>query len=370
MNILHLMKDYRPTIGGSVVRNGNMIDAYKSEYPLDQIFIINLEGKEYVKKSDEKGVVVFRVSRVQEMINLAAKLINEEKIDIIQAHNFRFLYAAYISRLKSKRKVRLFVEIHAMYNMAWYKKKMSLFLLKKVDMITVLAECAKKYLVSKCNINEQKVYVVRNGIGEKVEKKVLGDRQFRKELLHLKEEYQIVLYTGSFYEWQGVNFLANFFDEILDNVPQIALVMVGDGPDFAYVKNKYEVAKNKARIKLHVGVSKSEVLDLYEISDVVIIPRLKNLSTNTAVPLKVIEPMELKKVILSADDDGLREILNDNNAMLFDSGNIESLVLALKKIVWDDEKEKRAKQAKIDVSEMFCTWKENARVMHKLYGGK
>lgn len=371
MKILHLMKDYKPTIGGSVVRNGSMIDSYKKLYPQVQIIVINMEGKKYKSKSIEEGVTVYRTCGIWEMIQITCKIINENNIDIIQAHNFRFLYVAYIARTLARNTPKLFVEIHALYNMAWYKTLLAFYLLKRVDGIIVLAECAKQYLVNKRKINNEKIFVLRNGIETSVEKKKLTDQEFREKISELCKIYQTVLYTGSFFEWQGVNFLADNLKKILDAIPDIAFVMVGNGPEFSYVEKKIDELIDKERILLHCGVSKNEIFDLYDFCDIVIIPRLKNLSTNTAVPLKVIEPMELGKCIISADDDGLREVLNSDNATLFESGNVESLILALKKVV-SEKKENllKAQNAKKVVKELFVSWDDNAKIMDKLYRGE
>lgn len=368
MNILHLMKDYKPTIGGSVVRNSNMIENYLKQIESDTAVIINLDGEKYESFSIENGIHVYRTKRLIGLIKTATKIIQEKEIDIIQSHNFRFLFAAFIARVFARKKISIFVEIHAIYNMSWYKELLSRILLKKVDGIVVLAECAKQFLVDEYKLNSNTITVIRNGIDASECKTVIKDMKLVDGINELKEKYSVVLYTGSFYEWQGVNFVADEFDNLLNCIPEIAIVMIGNGPDYEYVEDKYLKSPNKERILLHQGISKPEILTIYDMIDVLMIPRLKNLSTNTAVPLKVIEAMEYGKCIVSANDNGLMEVLNNSNALLFESGNITSLIEKLREAVLSESlRESISKKASDDAKKMFVTWGDSAKKMNELY---
>lgn len=369
MKILHLMKDYMPKIGGSVVRNSNMIENYLKQAPEDKAYIANLDGEKYEAHSVENGIDVYRAKTLSELIEIAAKLVRDENIEIIQSHNFRFLFAAFMTRFKSKRTPKIFVEIHAMYHMCWYKELLSRMLLKKVDGIVVLADCAKQYLIEEYKLNSKKITVIRNGIDANDGKISIQDSELSSGIEALKKKYTIVLYTGSFYEWQGVNFLADRFDKLLEEIQEIAFVMIGNGPDYDYVKDKLLKTKYNDRILLHPGISKQEILSVYDLADVLIIPRLKNLSTNTAVPLKVIEAMEYGKCIVSANDNGLKEVLNETNAFIFESEDVDSLINQLKKAVENPERRNTvSSKAKNDAKELFVSWEDSALQMKKLYG--
>ena len=368
MIILHLMKDYKPTIGGSVVRNSNMIENYLKQSPGDKAIIVNLDGEKFDATSNENGIEVYRSKTLLDLIMTAKMLVKNEEIDIIQSHNFRFLFAAFLTRLLSRRNPRIYIEIHAMYHMSWYKELFSRWLLKRVDGIVVLAECAKKYLMEEYKLSSKKITVIRNGIDLYLEKSEIQDKELWDGINRLKESYSIVLYSGSFIEWQGVNFIADEFDYLLSNIPGIALVMIGNGPDYDYVEKQLSKSKYKDRVLLHHGISKQEIITTYELADVLLIPRLKNLSTNTAVPLKVIEAMEYEKCIVSANDNGLKEVLNVSNSYLFESGDIDSLIKELKVATVDNEKSSRiAKKAGIDAKNQFVTWEDSASKMIQLY---
>lgn len=367
MKIIHLMKDYKPTISGATVRNSSMLEHYKEISPSDEFYVVDLDGNSYASKSVENDIVIYRKQSLYDLIKCTVMLLREHKIDVIHAHNFRFIYAAFVAKKIAKQKSKIVAEIHALYHMKWYKEILSYYLLRKTDKVIVLANCAKEYLIKQCKIEREKICVIRNGI-ENEKKYDEFDSLLIEQIKELKRKYRILIYTGSFYDWQGVIFLSQNFDEILGKNPTLAIVMVGDGPEYEKVTSYGEKAENRNRIIIHKGVSKTEISKLLDLIDIVCIPRIKNLSTDTAIPLKVVEAMMHKKTIISSKDDGLLEILNSENAVLFDSQNINQLNKGLNVILDNKEySEALAEQAQKDVYKRFTSWEENAHKLVLLY---
>lgn len=367
MRIIHLMKDYKPTISGAAVRNSSMLENYKEVSPKDEVYIVDLDGNSCASKSVENNIVVYRKQSLHDLIKCTVMLLRKHKIDVIHAHNFRFIYAAFVAKKIAKQNFKIVAEIHALYHMKWYKEVLAYYLLRKTDKVVVLANCAKDYLIKQCEIESEKICVIRNGI-ENGKKDDEFDSLLVEQVKKLKREYRILIYTGSFYDWQGVIFLAQNFDEILEKHPTLAIVMVGDGPEYEKVTSYWKQAENQNRIIIHGGVSKTEISKLLDLIDIVCIPRIKNLSTDTAIPLKVVEAMMHKKIIISSNDDGLTEILNSENAVLFDSQKINQLNKGLNAILANKEySETLAEQAQKDVYRNFTSWEENAHKLVQLY---
>lgn len=367
MRIIHLMKDYKPTISGAAVRNSSMLENYKEISPADEVYVVDLDGNSCASKSVENNIIVYRKQSLYDLIKCTVMLFKRHKIDVIHAHNFRFIYAAFVARKIAKQKPKIVAEIHALYHMKWYKEILAYYLLRKTDKVVVLANCAKEYLIKQCKIESEKICVIRNGI-ESEKKEDEFDSLLIRQVKKLKRKYSILIYTGSFYDWQGVIFLSQNFDEILKKHPTLAIVMVGDGPEYEKVTSYWKQAEHQNRIIIHKGVSKTEISKLLDLIDIVCIPRIKNLSTNTAIPLKVVEAMMHKKIIISSKDDGLLEILNSENAVLFDSYNINQINKGLSVILANKEySEALAEQAQKDVYKKFTSWKENAYKLVLLY---
>lgn len=369
MNILHIMEDYKPTIGGSVVRNSNMIDSYHREFPEDKIYLVNLEGNLYKQKSNEDGIYVYRAKNLKEQIYIAHKLIKKAEIDVIHTHNFRFLFVGFLA--KGLKKIKIVNEIHALYRMSFFKEVISYCLLQKVNNIIVLAESAKDYLVKNNNLQKDKITVIRNGI-EKPNNDIIVKGELYKKIQEMrKKDYIIISYNGSFIEWQGVRILADQMEKLLELSDKLFLLMLGDGNEYKYVEDKARKCKYRDRIFIHSGITKKEMLSLYEQIDIILIPRIKNLATDTAVPLKAIEAMQFCKCILASGDNGIKEVLNSDNAMIYEAGNYNDLRKKLKILIFDKElREHLGKRAKKNADKLLVSWEENSRRVNMLYNSK
>lgn len=364
MNILHIMKDYKPNLGGSVVRNESMLVSYSKLFE-DNLYLINLDGKKYHYNSIEQGIKVTRCSSLIKMIGRAIMLTMREKIDVIHTHNFRFLFVGYICHFLRPH-TKLVVEMHAIYEVGKFKQMLANFLLAKTDAVIVLSNSAKEYLITDMKIKADKIHVVRNGLSSIDEEKKACE--LTDELEKKRNKYVVVGYSGSFIEWQGVKFLADNFDYILERCRNIILLMIGNGPDYQYVADLARSSKYSDRIIVHEGIPKAEMYSLMRSIDIVLIPREKNLCTNTAIPLKAVEAMQLKKCILSADDLGLTEVLNEKNARIFKSKNIDSFIEILQELLNDEELRSRlGEKAGNDVYDKFSSWEKNAILINEVY---
>lgn len=369
VNILHIMEDYKPTAGGSVVRNGNMIEAYHERFPEDEIYLVNLEGKLYERESDDAGVHIYRAKSLKEQIDIAREIVKKRKIDIIHAHNFRFLFAGFAA--KGFRNIKMVSEIHALYRMSVLKELISYFLLRRTNQIIVLADSAKKYLMEHKRVKQERIAVVRNGLEKAGESKseLPVNGELYKTIQGIKEDgYTIASYNGSFIDWQGVRLLAEQMDYLPGIHEKLFLLMVGDGEEYGYVADKVSHCRYKERVLVHAGIPKNEMRRLYELIDIILIPRIKSLKTDTAVPLKAIEAMQCSKCILASGDDGIKEILNPENAMIYEPGNATDFEGKLKVLVSDkDLREKLGRQAGRDADSLLVSWKENSERVNALY---
>ncbi|MEH2957567.1 glycosyltransferase family 4 protein [Candidatus Merdisoma sp. JLR.KK006] len=367
MKILHIMHDYKPRIGGSVVRNANMVEAYKRNSN-DEIYLINLGGKEYKLRECIGGIKIYRCRSLMEMIVTARNIIFKNGIEILHAHNYRFMFVAFMIKFMCPwRHLKIVTEMHSLYRMKRFKELISYYLLRKSDAVIVLADSAKQYLAEKMRVDKKKITSISNGISE-VSFKENKNFKLYEDLSEKKNNYCIAAYFGTFYAWQGVLFLAQNIEKIFQECPDLYLVMIGDGPDFVQTKELIQKSRYKEQIFLSGSIEKEQICNLYELVDIILIPRLRDLSTDTAIPLKAVEAMEFSKCILAGKDNGLREILNEKNAGLFKSGDIEDFIFVLKKLLADRQlRGELGQKAKMDSRNFFHTWDTNALQVKKIY---
>lgn len=367
MNILHIMEDYKPRIGGSVVRNASMIEAYKRNMD-DTLWLINLAGKEYQAREEMDGIAIYRCKSLPEMIVTAHRIAKKNNIEILHAHNFRFMFAAFaVKFLAPERSLKVVTEMHALYRMKHFKERIAYCLLRKSNAIIVLADSAKRYLTETYGIDQNRISSLSNGMFE-IRYQKNTTFEFYSKLAGLRVAYCIAGYFGTFYQWQGVLFIGENLTKILRECPHLYIVMMGDGPEFEKVKKQVEACPYKNRILLSKGIEKEQLYNLYELIDIIWIPRLKNLSTDTAIPLKAVEAMGFSKCILAGNDNGLKEVLNEKNAAIFESGNINCFIEQLKKLVADSAlRAELGEKAREDSVRIFHTWDSNALQVRAIY---
>ncbi|MCI8418120.1 MAG: glycosyltransferase family 4 protein [Lachnospiraceae bacterium] len=367
MKVLHIMHDYKPRIGGSVVRNANMIETYKKNSD-DEIYLVNLGGKEYKLRDCIEGIKIYRCRSLAKMIITARNIVLRKDIEILHAHNYRFMFVAFIVKgLCPWRHLKIVTEMHSLYRMKYFKELIAGYLLRKSDAVIVLADSAKLYLSENMGVDRKRITSITNGIS-KINFKENKNFELYEHLSEKRNNYCIAAYFGTFYAWQGVLFIAQNIQKLLQECPDLYLVMIGDGPDFIQTKELIQKCRYKNRILLSGSIEKEQIFNLYELIDIILIPRLRDLSTDTAIPLKAVEAMEFSKCILAGNDNGLREILNEKNAGLFKSGDIEDFLLVLKKLLADKHlRRKLGQKAKTDSRNLFHSWDKNALQVKRIY---
>lgn len=364
--ILHLMQDYKPKNGGGVIRNSSLLERICEKGVC--ISIVNL-GMEKKRERNENinGVRVVRCCNMFDLLKTAYNEARKNDVKIIHCHNFRFLLFGWLVKVFACRKAQIIAEIHALYRMSFIKEKLAYVLLKNCAAVIVLSNSAKEYLVNERGVKGELVHVIRNGILPTLLEKDLNSEAYRI-ISKARETYLVAAYFGTFYDWQGVDFLVNTLKLVLEQNSNLFIVMIGDGPRYSALSEIIQENEVSDRVYISKSVTKKQLVALYDIVDIILIPRLKNLSTDTAVPLKVVEAMQFSKCILAGSDNGICEVLNDQNAQLFTSGNQDSFLASLNELTKNEKKRLvLSKHAGVDCNSLFETWDEEAEKLKSVY---
>lgn len=166
----------------------------------------------------------------------------------------------------------------------------------------------------------------------------------------------IVLYAGHLYERKGVYTLADTISLLQD----VTFVFVGGiDSDIASFRSCYAKQKNI----LVIGRKSHQDIPYYlKAADVVILPNSAKDSSSERYtsPMKLFEYMASGTPIVASDVTATREILNENNATLVLSDNVNALADGIKSVLSDSaDAKKRSNQALSDVKNMY-TWDKRA----------
>lgn len=140
--------------------------------------------------------------------------------------------------------------------------------------------------------------------------------------------------------------------------------MVGDGPNRSELEEMAIRAGVKSQLTITGVVPRDKVTDYISAFDIALQPAV----VSYASPLKLFEYLSLGKAIIAPASDNIMEILeNNNNAILFEPGNMKSLEDALSILINDQELRKRiGKNAQLSVEMNGYTWENNAKIVSQL----
>jgi len=190
--------------------------------------------------------------------------------------------------------------------------------------------------------------------------------QIRKKL-SLPIDKKNIMYTGHLYAWKGVDTLldaARFFvipseaersRGIYKNFDLLFVFLGGTEYD---VKNFQEKAKDLSNVLILGHKPPNEIPEYLQAADILILPNSKNdEKSNWTSPLKMFEYMASGKPIIASDLPVIREILNENNAILIEPDNAESLGSGINTALQNQELcDKISAQASQDVQNY--TWQK------------
>ena len=219
---------------------------------------------------------------------------------------FRKIY--YIRFLKKKRK-KVIVHIHGAEYLKFYsslsrrKQKYVINNLNKSDMIIALSEKWKYEFETQLNMKN--VYVLNNGI---------DTDDFQKSISNCIENKHKFLFLGRLGKRKGAYDILKAIEGLNNEGIKIKCYMAGDGEIDIFRK----------------------IIDQKNLKDCV---EVIGPSYNEGLPMAILEGMACGKAIISTNVGAIPEVVIENeNGIIIEPGNIEQIKSAIKKIISDDKK--------------------------------
>ena len=214
---------------------------------------------------------------------------------------------------------------------------------RQANAVTTICEGLKADIVKR-GISESKVTVIPNA----VDIKRFSSAHRRDEALaaNLGLQGKTVLgFIGSFYAYEGLPLLVQSLPEILSEVPDVRLLLVGGGPQETEVKASVERLGLSKVVCFTGRVPHNEVGRYYDLVDIFVYPRQHMRLTDLVTPLKPLEAMAQERLVLASDVGGHRELIRDGeNGRLFKAGSSSALAKAALQLLkhretWPDLKQ-------------------------------
>lgn len=167
----------------------------------------------------------------------------------------------------------------------------------------------------------------------------------------------VVGWAGILREWHGVDLLLH----AVARVPDLKLLIVGDGPDRARLESVIRRLKLDERVKFTGRVSHDEVVRYIGAVDIAVSSADR---TGYASPMKLLEYMAMERATVAPRSPNIEDLIDDGvDGLLFEPDKEEALVAVLRGLAADESLRLRlGRQARLKVTR-FRNWKRNAEIV-------
>ena len=232
-----------------------------------------------------------------------------------------------------------------------------------VSKIICVSEAVRRVVLKKEQVGQDKVEVIYNGINiNKFEdrRSKMEDRKNLKEKLGIKVEDLIVGMIANFSWIKGHKVLLEAAPEIIEAIPNVKFILIGDGELFESCKLQAAGCRLKDKI-LFLG-KRTDVPELLSIMDVSL-----NLSYSEGMSNTILESMAAGLPVVATAVDGNPETVNSETGILIPAGDPRAASKAIVSLLKDEVLRKRLGGRAKEVAQEKFDSKIMIRKMEELY---
>jgi glycosyltransferase involved in cell wall biosynthesis len=248
-------------------------------------------------------------------------------------------------------------------NPIWRWKQMEKNCLKRVARVVTVVDEGKEHYVKDCQVPPEKITVVMN-----VEDDYYASLPVDEAIVKRYEPYFTISYIGGFGYHRGLHTAIQAMPEILREVDNARLLLIGTGENFTEMK---AMAKK-------LGVDKSvdfagrqpfdSVPSYVAASDICLVPHVASGHTDSTIPHKLFQYMaKTRPVIVSSAKPLARIVKETGTGLVFQSEDASDLAKAVLKIHGDSRlAEELGKAGEKAVKERY-NWQKEGMNLVKMY---
>ena len=353
MRILHILDHSLPLQSGYVFRTLSILEHQRKlgwetfhvttpKQTTPYAPLETVDGWEFYRTPPVQGPWA-RIPVWREMAEMGAtarrlsEVIGEVKPDILHAHS-PVLNAIPALRAKRKSGIPVVYELRALWEDAgvshgthveWglrYRaiRALETYALRRVDRVATICEGLKEEIESR-GVPRDRITVVPNAINlDACSGAVERDVDLAGELG--LADMTVLGFVGSFYRYEGLHVLMEAMPRIIARAPDVRLLLVGGGFEEENLKQQAARLGLAHNVVFTGRVHHGEVQKYYALIDLLVYPRLKIRLTDLVTPLKPLEAMAQKKILMASDIGGHNELIRDGETgILFPAGDPDAL---------------------------------------------
>jgi len=304
-------------------------------------------------------------------LQYAIPLFNEQKFDIIHAHDWMVTDAAWV--LKTTYDTPLVTTIHATEQgrmggihtgLQRYVHQMEWRLTYESFRVIVNSHHMVDELRNSFDLPRNKIDVIPNGVTPenfRIDFPENEKRAFRQSFAG--ESQKIVLYVGRLVNEKGVQVLIDAAPKVIQQYPETQFLIVGTGYFMETLKAQAGYLGVTQNVRFLGYVADSDLLKLYQITDVVAIPSLYE-----PFGIVALEGMAAGTPVVVSDVGGLRDFVEHmQNGITTYAGNSDSLAWGILQVLRDPGLAHHLNQTATKAVEEVYNWKMITKKTQETY---
>lgn len=260
------------------------------------------------------------------------RLCEEERIEVIHAHQYTPFAYAVAMRAFGRRPPVLFTE-HGRFYPDYPSLKRKIFnrlLPDKRDRFVAVGEAVRQALIKNEGLPARRVEVVYNGIDLTAYERATSAREQIRHQLGLAPDAFVVLQVARLDTIKDHKTAIRAIAAARPKCPQLKLLIVGDGPERARIKDEIASAGLDEHIMM-LG-TRTDVPRLLAAADAFLLTSLSE-----GIPVTIIEAMAAELPVVATNVGGISELISDGQTgLLRAAGDSTGLAEALRSLA-DDE---------------------------------
>ena len=279
-------------------------------------------------------------NQVDVVNSLARRLdavIESERPDILHAHSPALNGMAAL-RAGAKHKLPVVYECRAFWedaavdhgttrqNSLRYRltKGLETHVFRRADAVTCICEGLRRDILER-GVGDEKVTVIPNAVDVDDFQAAASRDETLAEELGLGQG-PVLGFIGSFYAYEGLSLAVEAFAKLLKNYPDARLLLVGGGPQDRALRSQVIEQGLQQAVTFTGRVPHAEVQRYYDLVDIFLYPRLPMRLTELVTPLKPLEAMAQRRLVVASDVGGHRELIrNGETGRLFPAGDAAAM---------------------------------------------
>ncbi|WFN37398.1 glycosyltransferase family 4 protein [Methanomicrobium antiquum] len=190
------------------------------------------------------------------------------------------------------------------------------YVYKNVDCIIALTPKLADYVIN-FGAKKEKVKLLLFGTDTKKFHPSIDVSEL-KNAMHIGSSDRIIIFIGTFFDFSGLDLYVRKFSQVVKEIPEAKLILVGGGPLFERVKLLINEL-NLTECILLTGFQQFELMpEFINLADLCINPFQINDTTRDIIPGKVYQYLACAKPVLATPLQGMKELLpNENYGIIY-----------------------------------------------------